>query len=133
MAGAVGGTLLLLLLLSWDSAVGVLGVLGDPAVVTTEMMVGVWPAVLAMVVGGGLDRGDSVVAGVRPSSEGVEGEGLRTKKGVAAGRAVVRRRVVSGEPVDGITVPVLRIVVRGGPVRGACAVGVAALGKGWLA
>jgi hypothetical protein len=89
--------------------------------------------VLARVVGAGLEGGDSVV-GVCPSSEGVAGERSRAGKGVAAGCALVRRGgMISGEPADGVVAPVLRTVVRGGPVRGACAVGAAVLGKGLLA
>lgn len=99
--------------------------------VTTEV-VGGWPTVLARVVGAGLEGGDSVV-GVCPSSEGMAGERSRTGKGVAAGCAPVRRGMISGEPADGVVAPVLRTVVRGGPVRGACAVGTAVLGKGLLA
>lgn len=88
---------------------------------------------LARVVGAGLEGGDSVV-GVCPSSEGVAGERSRAGKGVAAGCALVRRGgMISGEPADGVVAPVLRTVVRGGPVRGACAVGAAVLGKGLLA
>lgn len=99
--------------------------------VTTEVVDG-WPAVLARVVGAGLEGGDSVV-GVRPSSEGVAGERSRTWMGVAAGCALVRRGMISGEPADGVAAPVLRTVVREGPVRGACVVGATALGKGLLA
>lgn len=95
-------------------------------------VVGAWPAVLSRVLGAGLEGGGSV-AGVRPSSEGVAGEGSRPGKVVAGGRAVIRRGVVSGEPADWVAVPALRTVVRGGPLRGACVVGAAALGKGWLA
>lgn len=99
--------------------------------VTTEV-VGAWPAVLARVVGAGLEGSGSVV-GVCPSSEGVADDRSTTWKRVAAGCALVRRGMVSGEPADGVAAPVLWTVVRGGPVRGACAVGAAALEKGLLA
>lgn len=95
-------------------------------------VVGTWPAVLSRVLGAGPEGGGSV-AGVRPSSEGVAGEGPRTGKVVAAGGAVGRRGVVSGEPAGGVAAPALRTLLRGGPLRGACAVGAAAFGKGWLA
>lgn len=100
----------------------------------TRGVVGPWPAVLSRVLGAGLEAGGWVAAGVPASSEGVAaGEGPRTGKVAAAGRAVVRRGVVSGEPADGIAAPALRSGVRGGPLRGACAVGAAAFGKGWPA